>query len=115
MYKTKSEKTGAGFLIFLCWLAYSVSYLGKVNYSANIAQVIDFYNVSKDEIKYIEENRGVDNYYLSEDLGYSYLPNVKETNSLEAEEKPIVKVIAMNDKFLDNMVYRWYNYGGDVK
>ena len=74
-----------------------------------------FYNVSKDEIKYIEENRGVDNYYLSEDLGYSYLPNVKETNSLEAEEKPIVKVIAMNDKFLDNMVYRWYNYGGDVK
>ena len=62
-----------------------------------------FYNVSKDEIKYIEENRGVDNYYLSEDLGYSYLPNVKETDSLEAEEKPIVKVIAMNDKFLDNM------------
>ena len=49
MYKTKSEKAGAGFLIFLCWLAYSVSYLGKVNYSANIAQVIDFYNVSKAE------------------------------------------------------------------
>ena len=62
-----------------------------------------FYNVPKDEIKYIEENRGVDNYYLSEDLGYSYLPNVKETASLEAEEKPIVNVIAMNDKFLDNM------------
>ncbi len=62
-----------------------------------------FYNVPKDEIKYIEENRGVDNYYLSEDLGYSYLPNVKETASLEAEEKPTVKVIAINDKFLDNM------------
>ena len=36
-------------MIFLCWLIYSVSYLGKVNYSANITQIIDFYNVTKAE------------------------------------------------------------------
>ena len=43
----KQNKTGAGFLMFLCWLVYSTSYLGKVNYSANITQIMDFYNVTK--------------------------------------------------------------------
>ena len=37
----------ANFLIFLSWLVYTISYLGKVNYSANITQVIDFYGVTK--------------------------------------------------------------------
>ena len=32
-------------LIFLCWLVYACSYIGKVNYSANINQVMEFYNV----------------------------------------------------------------------
>ncbi|MBQ4630609.1 MAG: MFS transporter [Clostridia bacterium] len=49
MTASKSQKSTAGFLIFLCWLLYSVSYLGKVNYSANITQIIDFYGVSKAE------------------------------------------------------------------
>ena len=44
-----SAKSGSGFLIFLAWLCYSTSYLGKVNYSANITQIIDFYGVSKSE------------------------------------------------------------------
>jgi len=35
------------FLIFLAWLVYTVSYLGKVNYSANITQIIDFYGINK--------------------------------------------------------------------
>ena len=43
-----------------------------------------YYNVPKDELKYIEENRNVDEYYLSEELGYSYLQDS------ELEEKPIV-------------------------
>ena len=34
-------------LIFLCWLAYSTSYFGKMSYSANINQIIEFYNVSR--------------------------------------------------------------------
>ena len=34
-------------MIFLGWLVYATSYLGKVNYSANITQIIDFYGVSK--------------------------------------------------------------------
>ena len=38
---------GAYLLIFLAWLLYSVSYLGKVNYSANITQIVDYYQVSK--------------------------------------------------------------------
>ena len=35
------------FLIFLCWLTYTTSYLGKLNYSANITQIIDFYGINK--------------------------------------------------------------------
>ncbi len=61
-----------------------------------------FYNVPKDELKYIEENRGVEDYYLSEELGYSYLPNSKASKTIE-EEKPLVNIISMNDKFLNNM------------
>ena len=49
MTSSNQKKSTAGFLIFLCWLIYSVSYLGKVNYSANITQIIDFYGVSKAE------------------------------------------------------------------
>ena len=30
-----------------------------------------FYNVPKDELKYIEENRSIEDYYLSEELGYA--------------------------------------------
>ena len=57
-----------------------------------------FYNVPKDELKYIEENREVKDYFLSEELGYSYLPTPKNV-----EETPIVNVISMNDKFIENM------------
>ena len=60
-----------------------------------------FYNVPKDELKYIEENRSIEDYYLSEELGYSYLPNGK--TSTGEEEKPLVNIISMNDKFLNNM------------
>lgn len=62
-----------------------------------------FYNVPKDELKYIEENRSIEDYYLSEEQGYSYLPNVKNSTSTGEEEKPLVNVISMNDKFLNNM------------
>lgn len=33
-------------LIFLCWLAYTSSYFGKLSYSANINQIEDFFNIS---------------------------------------------------------------------
>ena len=62
-----------------------------------------FYNVPKDELKYIEENRGVEDYYLSEEIWYSYLPKGKISTSTGEEEKPLVNVISMNDKFLNNM------------
>ena len=32
-------------LIVLCWFVYACSYIGKVNYSANINQIMEFYNV----------------------------------------------------------------------
>ena len=38
---------GAYLLISLAWLVYTVSYLGKVNYSANITQIVDYYQISK--------------------------------------------------------------------
>ena len=36
-------------MIFLGWLVYTMSYLGKVNYSANITQIIDVYDLTKTE------------------------------------------------------------------
>ena len=43
------KKSGAAFLIFLTWLVYACSYLGKVNYSANIVQIIDYFGITKAE------------------------------------------------------------------
>lgn len=42
----KEEKCGSWLLIILCWLVYATSYIGKVNYSANIPQIMEFYQVS---------------------------------------------------------------------
>ncbi len=42
----KANRRAVWALIWICWLAYSCSYLGKVNYSANITQIEGFYNVS---------------------------------------------------------------------
>lgn len=39
------SKKAAGRLIWLCWLVYVGSYLGKVNYAANINQIMSFYSV----------------------------------------------------------------------
>ena len=47
MTDLSKQKSKALFLIFLGWLVYATSYLGKVNYSANITQIIDFYDVTK--------------------------------------------------------------------
>ncbi len=33
------------YLICLCWLVYAFSYVGKVNYAANVNKVMEFYNV----------------------------------------------------------------------
>ena len=41
------QKSRAMLLIFLAWLTYMISYFGKVNYSACITQIIDFYGVTK--------------------------------------------------------------------
>lgn len=48
MIKIKQSNQGL-LLIFLGWLVYTTSYLGKVNYSANITQIIDFYGITKTE------------------------------------------------------------------
>lgn len=49
--KPKKEKVSkyAWLLIIMCWLVYSCSYLGKVNYAANINQIMEFYKVSHAE------------------------------------------------------------------
>lgn len=56
-----------------------------------------FYEVPKGELKYIEDNRNVYHYYLSEDLGYAKLENSQN------KDKPYVNVISMNDGYLNNM------------
>lgn len=45
--KKENNKSKAFLLIFLGWLVYATSYLGKVNYSANITQIIDYYGITK--------------------------------------------------------------------
>ena len=47
MDKSVNRKRQAYLLMFLCWLVYSTSYLGKVNYAANITQIIDYYGITK--------------------------------------------------------------------
>jgi OPA family glycerol-3-phosphate transporter-like MFS transporter len=37
--------TSASALIFLCWLVYTCSYIGKVNYAANINSAMEFYKI----------------------------------------------------------------------
>ena len=41
----KRNKRQAMSLIALCWLVYTCSYVGKVNYSANIVRIQGFYNI----------------------------------------------------------------------
>ncbi len=45
----KKKKRAIMALIWLCWFAYACSYLGKVNYTANINQIEALYNVSHAE------------------------------------------------------------------
>lgn len=45
----KQKRSPADLLIYLCWAAYSISYVGKVNYAANITRIMDFFAVSKAE------------------------------------------------------------------
>ena len=45
--QTIYDKRGSDVLILLCWLVYAISYFGKVNYSANITGIMDFYNITR--------------------------------------------------------------------
>ncbi len=52
MANKAAQKEGVGkawLLIFLGWLIYSFSYLGKVNFNANITLIIEEYGITKDE------------------------------------------------------------------
>ena len=49
IFKMTAKKSGAGMLIFMGWLIYTFSYLGKLDYSANITQIIDYYGITKSE------------------------------------------------------------------
>ena len=42
----KQTKNGAASLIFLCWAVYACSYLGKLNYAANIVPLMSHYGVN---------------------------------------------------------------------
>lgn len=41
------RKKYSDMLIWLCWLVYTCSYIGKINYSANINLIMEFYSVEK--------------------------------------------------------------------
>ena len=43
------KKKYSNCLIWLCWLIYACSYIGKANYKANINLIMDFYHVEKAE------------------------------------------------------------------
>ena len=46
MERSKKKMTAGGLLLALCWLVYTCSLIGKVNYAANITQVESFYKIS---------------------------------------------------------------------
>ena len=58
---------------------------------------VTFYNVPKEELKYIEENRNVEKYYLSENIGYAKLENSQN------KSKPYVHIVSMDNGSLNNM------------
>ncbi len=58
---------------------------------------VTYYNVPKDEIANIEENKDIEKCYISEELGYSYL---KES---ENENKPYLSIMSMSDDYLNKM------------
>ena len=41
-----AQKRAAMSLIMLCWLVYSCSYIGKINYAANIIRIQDYYSIT---------------------------------------------------------------------
>ena len=41
------QKKYGNYLIWLCWLVYTCSYIGKINYSANKTLIMDFYGIDK--------------------------------------------------------------------
>lgn len=43
----KAEKRSSMALIWLCWLVYSCSYIGKINYSANINLIQEYFQIEK--------------------------------------------------------------------
>ena len=47
--QTKCNIKSSMLLIVLCWLIYTCSYIGKLNYAASINQVMVFYKVSHAE------------------------------------------------------------------
>ena len=46
MITEKQSKKSTTLLIFICWALYACSYIGKLNYAANINRVMDYYGVS---------------------------------------------------------------------
>ncbi len=54
-----------------------------------------YIGVPKDELKYIENNRNVESYFITQDLGYS---NLKESDN---EYKPYLYLIAYNGRALE--------------
>lgn len=56
-----------------------------------------FYNVPKNELKTIEKHSNVKNYYLAEELGYSYLKDSKNEN------KPYLSLIAANEGYMNKI------------
>lgn len=56
----------------------------------------EFKNVPKDELKYIKNNRNVESYYITQDIGYSKLENS------DNEYKPYLYLKAYNDRALES-------------
>lgn len=46
--KAKKGRSKSFYLLLLCWLVYTCSYIGKLSYNANIIEIEEAYNVSHD-------------------------------------------------------------------
>lgn len=68
---------------------YEIQQVGNYHY--------EFMNVPKEELKYIENNRNLEKFYITQNIGYSKLEEIKN------ESKPYLYLIGFSQEAIDNL------------
>lgn len=49
LFSSSKNKSKVGGFLFICWLAYTVTYIGRLNYAASIVEIIDSLSITRAE------------------------------------------------------------------